>query len=109
MVCIAERRRARARKPPKQICGMKIWEEIEKVRDKDMKFDVRHLKAHRIKKEKAKMAIFEKFVTDGNEQQIAWRWKEQIISCHVDHWDDCDELKPKLKNWTSVFKKERER
>ena len=47
--CTMERRRAVARKSNKQICGSKAWAALEKVRGKDIKFDVKHVKAHRTK------------------------------------------------------------
>ena len=69
---------ALARKRTKQICGSTCGEKFEKILDDDMKFDAKkHLKAHRIKKERAKMALFE-FVMEAMRQQIGWRRKEQI-------------------------------
>ena len=99
-----------ARKRTKQICGSTCGKKFEKILDDDMKFDAKkHLKAHRIKKERAKMALFE-FVMEAMRQQIGWRRKEQIwmvvqwpckmlplFTAKWKNWRDSEELKPKPK------------
>ena len=47
---------------------MKIWEELHLLRSKEILVDVKHVKAHRTKKDKEEMSQFEKFVAEGNER-----------------------------------------
>ena len=57
--------------------GVKVCEDIEKLRGEDIQFDEKHVKAHRTKKENAKMTLFEEFVTEGNEA-ADWLAKEGV-------------------------------
>ena len=45
-----------------------IWEEVRIVRQEGTRLEVRHVKAHRSKKEKQEMSLFERFVTEVNER-----------------------------------------
>ena len=46
---------------------LKIWEELDLLVSKEFSVEVEHVKAHRTKKDKKKMSMFEKFVTEVNE------------------------------------------
>ena len=46
---------------------IKIWEELHPLVSKEFSVEVEHVKAHRTKKDKKEMSMFEKFVTDGSE------------------------------------------
>ena len=45
---------------------------MKHVRDKDIKFDLMHVIAHRAQKEKAKLTLFELFVTETSEAAADW-------------------------------------
>ena len=45
-----------------------IWEEVRRIHQEGFLLDVEHVKAHRTKKEKQEMTLFEKCVTGGNER-----------------------------------------
>ena len=47
---------------------MLIWEEVRIIREEGTRLEVRHVKAHRSKKEKKEMSLFERFVTEVNER-----------------------------------------
>ena len=47
---------------------IKIWEELHRLAARDIVVEVKHVKAHRTRKEKKEMSHFEKFVTEGNEK-----------------------------------------
>ena len=47
---------------------MLIWEEVRIIRQEGTRLEVRHVKAHRSKKEKQEMSLFERFVTEVNER-----------------------------------------
>ena len=91
--------------------------------------EVEHVKAHRTKKEKEKMTHLERFVTEGNEkadelakagamldeglmaeakaETMKQERKEVNVALQyaagfhwlVEKWTDCEELKPKPKEW----------
>ena len=44
-----------------------IWE-VHKIHQEGILLEVEHVKAHRTKKEKQEMTLYEKFVTAGNER-----------------------------------------
>ena len=44
------------------------WEEVRRIRQEGVRLEVEHVKAHRSKKEKQEMKVFERFVTEGNER-----------------------------------------
>ena len=46
----------------------KIWEELQELVKLGILVEATQVKAHRTKKEKAKMTKFERFVTEGNEK-----------------------------------------
>ena len=59
---------------------IKIWEELQLQRSKEILVEVEHVKAHRTKREKKDMSPLEKFVTEGNEQgwtKVSWQKREQ--------------------------------
>ena len=45
-----------------------MWEELNELRSEAILIEVEHVKAHRTEKERRQMSLFEKFVTEGNEQ-----------------------------------------
>ena len=45
-----------------------IWEEVHRVHQEGILVEVEHVKAHRTKKKKQEMLLFEKFITEGNEK-----------------------------------------
>ena len=47
---------------------IKIWEELQLSKSKEILLEVEHVKAHRKEKDKKEMTHFEKLVTDGNER-----------------------------------------
>ena len=47
---------------------IKSWEELHELVKRGVLVEVEHVKAHRTKKEKEKMAQLERFVTEGNEK-----------------------------------------
>ena len=57
----------------------KTWEEIHSPVDKCISVQVEHVKAHRTKKEKENMSLFEKFVTTRKamRKQMTWQKEEQ--------------------------------
>ena len=101
--------------------------------------EVAHVKAHRAKKGKEKMAKIERFVTDGNQKadelakagavmdegfmaearaEATKQEREEVyvalqyvanFHCLVEEWKDCEELRPKPKEKWSFVDKRRER
>ena len=45
-----------------------MWEELNKLRSKEILVEVEHVKAHRIEKERQHMSLIEDFITEGNEK-----------------------------------------
>ena len=101
--------------------------------------EVAHVKPHRTKKDKEKIAIIERFVTEGNEKAdelakagamlaegfvaevravVMKQEREEVyvalqhaasFHCLVEEWTDCEELRPKPKEKWSFVDKRRER
>ena len=57
-----------------------ISEELHRVHQ-GLLVEVEHVKAHRSKKEKQQMSLFEKFVTEGNEKRTHW---QQMDECWLE-------------------------
>ena len=53
-------------------CGFgflkKCWEELHYLRSNEILIEVEHVKAHRTEKERQRMSLVEKFITEGNEK-----------------------------------------
>ena len=99
-------------------------EELHLLTSKEMLVEVKHVKAHRTKKDKKEMSQFEKFVAEGNVKadelaeagamfdqgfmaetraKTVKREREEVyaalqhaasLHCLVEEWKDCEELKP---------------
>ena len=57
---------------------MLMWEEVRRTHDAGIRVGVEHVKAHRSKKEKQEMSLFERFVTEGigRTDELAKRWSK---------------------------------
>ena len=44
------------------------WEQLKIFRSKEMLIEFEHVTAHRTKKERRQMSLFEKFITEGNKK-----------------------------------------
>ena len=69
--------------PRSKRCGLRCQkrEELHRLRANEILIEVQHVEAHRTEKERQRMSLFEKFITEGNEQadELAKR-HEQVQS-----------------------------
>ena len=45
-----------------------VWEELHRVHQEHKLVEVEHVKAHRTEKERQRVSLLEKFITEGNEK-----------------------------------------
>ena len=112
-----------------------IWEELHRVHQEGILVEVEHVEAHSSQKEKQKMTLLEKFITEGNGKAdepakeganldgrdvaqvraITIQQEREVYAalpyaasfhCLVEEWHDCEALKPKPKEKCILVDKE---